>query len=257
MANFWKIFYAGDSASDGACAADLYAPVRIAAAFPVSPGVIHAEKPEEAPEEYFGTLTKARIVAKISRYRNKMKRGVRMKNDKKINSGEAQHAAHYIAGDINDKLIINVRDLSHFMRMLYEGKGSQKRVLIVLHEAGKITQRELTERLGIQPGSVSEVITKLEASGYITRSVSNVDRRTVDLALTEEGAKLAAEASEHRKQRHEEMFSCLSAGEKKELLALLEKVSADWKERYQDIGTQPGRCERHHGSCGHHRKERG
>lgn len=179
-----------------------------------------------------------------------------MENDKKTNAREAQHAAHYIAGDTNDKLIRNVRDLSHFMRMLFEGRGSQKRILIVLNEAGRITQRELTERLGIQPGSVSEVIAKLEASGYITRSASDVDRRTVDIALTEEGKKLAIEAAEQRKQRHEEMFSCLSADEKQELLGLLEKVSADWKERYQDIGAQSGRCERHHGGCGHRRKER-
>lgn len=177
-----------------------------------------------------------------------------MKNGKRTDAREAQHAAHYIAADINDKLIMNVRDLSHILRLLYEGKGSQKRILIILNEVGRITQRELTEWLGIRPGSASEVIAKLETSGYIMRSSSDADRRTVDIALTEEGKKLAMEAVEQRKRRHEEMFSCLSADEKEELLALLEKVSADWKERYQDIGAKVGRCERHHesrGHCGH------
>ena len=69
---------------------------------------------------------------------------------------------HYQEADIPKKLIINLRDINHVMRSLYEGKGSQKRILIVLNEVGNITQRELTERLGIQPGSVSEVIAKLE-----------------------------------------------------------------------------------------------
>lgn len=137
--------------------------------------------------------------------------------------------------DINDRLIINLRDISHTMRFLYEGKGSQRRILIILNEAGTITQRALTKRLGIQPGSVSEVITKLENSGMLTRTPSKTDRRTADLALTEEGRLLAMEAAAQRSRRHEEMFSCLSAKEKSELLTLLDKICGDWEERYQDL----------------------
>ena len=143
------------------------------------------------------------------------------------------HRQHYENAGINDKLILNLRDLSHTMRALYEGKGSQKRILIVLAESGGcITQSELTGRLGIRPGSASEVIAKLEHSGCITRTASQADRRTVDVALTETGWKLADEARNRRVQRHEQMFSCLSDSEKSELLSLLEKVSTDWQKRY-------------------------
>lgn len=143
--------------------------------------------------------------------------------------------AHYREAGINDKLIINLRDLSHVMRSLYEGKGSQKRVLIILHEeGGHITQRELTRRLEIKPGSASEVIAKLEGAGYIRRTPDETDRRTVEIELTEEGRKAAQEARQQRIRRHEEMFSCLSEEEKNTLLSLLETVRADWKERYQD-----------------------
>ncbi|MFR5072181.1 MAG: hypothetical protein ACLTDS_08630 [Bianqueaceae bacterium] len=38
---------------------------------------------------------------------------------------EAWRAAHYKDADRNDKLIINLRDLSHTMRFLYEGKGAR------------------------------------------------------------------------------------------------------------------------------------
>lgn len=135
--------------------------------------------------------------------------------------------------DINKELIIRLRDLSHTMRSLYEGKGSQKRILIVLNETGTVTQRFLTEHLGIQPGSASEVIAKLELANLITRSPNEADRRTVDISLTEEGKALAQEVTAQRKRRHEEMFSCLSDGEKTELLSLLEKISGDWERRYQ------------------------
>ncbi len=134
---------------------------------------------------------------------------------------------------VNDKLVIRLRDLSHTMRALYEGKGSQRRVLIVLSESGTMTQQALTKRLGIQPGSASEVIAKLESAGLIARTPSAADRRTADIVLTEEGKALAQQAVEQRIRRHEEMFSSLTAEEKEQLLVLLNKVAADWEERYR------------------------
>lgn len=134
--------------------------------------------------------------------------------------------------NINDRMIMNLRDLGHIMRFLYEGKGSQKRILIILQEVESITQRDLTVRLGIQPGSVSEVLAKLEHAGFIQRTASHIDRRTTDIQLTAAGRVLAEEATAQRRKRHEEMFSCLSNDEKKTLLALMEKLCTDWKTRY-------------------------
>lgn len=145
-----------------------------------------------------------------------------------------ERMTQYLAENVNGRLIIGLRDISHTMRVLYEGKGSQKRILIVLSEMGTITQRELTARLGIQPGSASEVIAKLERIGLVERSSSEKDRRTANVSLTEEGKRQAETALEQRKQRHEEMFSALTQGEKEQLLALLEKVNADWQTRYGD-----------------------
>lgn len=159
--------------------------------------------------------------------------------------------AHYQTVGIHDKLIINLRDLSHIMRFLYEGKGSQKRILIIMNEVGIITQRELTERLGIQPGSASEVIAKLEDAGYIMRTPSKTDRRTMDIELTETGKVSALEAAGQRNRRHEEMFSCLSADEKDTLLSLLEKVNTDWKRRYQEVEEKHKHCDHRRGCHGH------
>lgn len=144
---------------------------------------------------------------------------------------------HYHAADMNDRLIINLRDLGHVMHFLYEGKASQKRILIILNETGRITQRDLTERLGIQPGSASEILSKLESAGLIIRTPNEADRRTTDVCLTDAGRELAAEASAQRQKRHEEMFSCLSEEEREELLSLLERVCADWKTRYRENGN--------------------
>lgn len=137
--------------------------------------------------------------------------------------------------DINKKLILNLRDLGHMIRFLYEGKGSQKQILIILLEAGNMTQRELTERIGVQPGSASEVIGKLESAGLILRTPNQTDRRTTDIQLTQTGRLQAEEAARQRKIRHQEMFSCLSSEEKETLLMLTEKLNKDWDNRYPNF----------------------
>lgn len=149
--------------------------------------------------------------------------------------------------DINRKLIRNMRDLNHIMRFLYEGKASQKRILIMLNEVKSITQRDLTIRLGVQPGSASEILSKLENAGLILRIMSEADRRTANISLTEKGLRAAQEAAEQRSRRHVEMFSCLEESEKTELLSLLEKLNGDWTKRY---GTAE-ECRNRHHHCRH------
>ncbi len=140
----------------------------------------------------------------------------------------------YNDSENDNKLILNLRDIGHTIRFLFEGKGSQRHILIILYEAGSITQRELTESLGIQPGSASEVIGKLESAGYIQRIPSSDDRRTSNIYLTEIGRIKAEEAVNQRKMRREEMFSCLSPEEKYTFLKLSEKLNADWEIRYYE-----------------------
>lgn len=139
---------------------------------------------------------------------------------------------YYHPVDINDELIRNLRDLSHVIHLLYEGKGSQKRILIILNEVGSISQRELTQRLGIQPGSVSEVLAKLEAAELIIRIPGILDRRTSEIQLTDRGKVLAEEAALQRKKRHEEMFACLTQEEKQNFLSIMKQVYSDWEVRY-------------------------
>ena len=57
-----------------------------------------------------------------------------------------------------------------------EGRGGQNRVLTILKEEGEMTQRALTERLGIQPGSASEIIGKLEKGGCAKVVVNDLAR---------------------------------------------------------------------------------
>lgn len=143
----------------------------------------------------------------------------------------------YLYLDKDNKLIWNLRDIGHTMRRISEGKGSQKRILIILLETKGMTQKELTNRLGVQPGSASEVISKLEDAGLILRTPSEIDHRTADIRLTKKGEVLAQDAYIRRKERHQNMFAAFSEQEKDTLIRLLEKVNEDWDQKYR---TQEG-----------------
>lgn len=141
--------------------------------------------------------------------------------------------AQYTNLDRDNKLIWNFRDIGHTMRRISEGKGSQKRILIILLESGCMTQKALTHRLGIQPGSASEAIGKLENAGLIVRTPSADDHRTTDIALTLSGKEMAKSAYARRRERHVQMFESLSEGEKDVLIQLLEKINGDWDQKYR------------------------
>lgn len=157
----------------------------------------------------------------------------------------------YQAADIDEKLIMLLRDLGHMMRFQHEGKAGQKRILTILSEKETITQRDLTERLGIKPGSASEILSKLENAELIVRTQNEEDRRTTDICLTDTGRKLASEALEQRRQQNKKMFSCISEEEKQKLLSLLEKVCTDWREQFSENDN----CGEHERHKGHGRRE--
>ncbi len=67
------------------------------------------------------------------------------------------------------------------------GKLSQQRVLRILTKYGEQTQHQLQERMGVQQGSLSELVKKLETQGLVMRTRAPQDRRQVLIRLTGAG----------------------------------------------------------------------
>ncbi|MCD7754738.1 MAG: MarR family transcriptional regulator [Firmicutes bacterium] len=102
----------------------------------------------------------------------------------------------------------------------------QDAVLRILHDNGPMTQKALQERLAIQPGSVSELVTKLENKALITRRKDTEDRRRVVLTLTEKGA---SAKRDHPAYPEEHLFDTLSDEERRALTGILQKLLDAWK----------------------------
>lgn len=66
--------------------------------------------------------------------------------------------------------------------------------MLVLWEEDGITVGDISARLLTDPGSLTPLLKRLEAEGFITRTRRTDDERVVELRLTEKGRALQAEA---------------------------------------------------------------
>ena len=89
---------------------------------------------------------------------------------------------------------------------------------------GGVHQKELIERMHVNPSSMSEFISKLEEDGYLKREVDPEDKRATLLSLSELGQARISEMQDARNERMEKLFGNLTAEEKEELSSLLAKI---------------------------------
>lgn len=71
---------------------------------------------------------------------------------------------------------------------------SQYAVLLVLWAEESVPQRELGEKMFLDSGTLSPMLTRLEKQGLVVRARRPDDERTVQVSLTEEGRALRGQA---------------------------------------------------------------
>jgi DNA-binding MarR family transcriptional regulator len=67
-------------------------------------------------------------------------------------------------------------------------------VMIVLWEEGTLTVKQLGDRLGLDSGTLTPLLQRLEKIGYVERRRDRADQRVVHIELTADGKALKARA---------------------------------------------------------------
>jgi DNA-binding MarR family transcriptional regulator len=94
-----------------------------------------------------------------------------------------------------------------------------------LHHHGSMAMSELATALQVKPPTVSKMISRLSAQGFVERSGGESDARQVYVKLTERGAETAAMLASQWSETEEEMLARLDGKERKQLRRLLRKVA--------------------------------
>lgn len=126
------------------------------------------------------------------------------------------------------ELLRKMRRCGHLLYHRYSFNQSQNRILLLLHRNGPMTQKNLLEQMHIQPGSLSEVVSKVENCGLIERKRAERDRRVWELQLTEKGRNRAIDFDHRREAMAEKLFSALTSKQKEELEEILSILLENW-----------------------------
>ena len=126
-----------------------------------------------------------------------------------------------------DNLYSLMRACGHHLYVRSGRSAGQGRILAILLERSSMTQKELQDILRIKPGSMSEILAKMEEKGLIRRQKDTEDRRKSVLELTEYGRDEAL--LQERQGDGSPTFGALSEEEQEELKKMLWKLLESWK----------------------------
>ena len=98
-----------------------------------------------------------------------------------------------------------------------------------------VSSRELCEFLDVRPSSLSEMLSRAEAEGFITRTVDEADRRIQRIALSDKGQKAVNDMEAARNAEAQKMTSALTEEEKEQFCSLCDKLSAHMERLALDL----------------------
>lgn len=100
-------------------------------------------------------------------------------------------------GFVPYRLAVAATQLSKGLASQYRAKFgisiAEWRVLVNVGYSGQASVRDIEQRVSLDKSKVSRAASRLEAAGYLTKTVNETDRRLIKLDLTAEGATLLTE----------------------------------------------------------------
>lgn len=100
----------------------------------------------------------------------------------------------------------------------------QGMVLNFLHDSDGITSRELGAKTGLDSATLTGLLDRLQAAGWVERKQHPTDRRAIVICLTEKGRELVETTYNEIDNINEIFLNCLTPKENTQLRDLLIKV---------------------------------
>jgi len=101
--------------------------------------------------------------------------------------------------------------------------------MVLLHLWGQdgLTPSELADRLGVEPPTVTNMLSRMEKAGYLERCRDMRDARCTRVYLTEQGRELHEPVERRWEAVQERAFAGITAEEEAQLRGLLGRIQAN------------------------------
>ena len=133
---------------------------------------------------------------------------------------------------MNNELLSIMEKCGHFLYHRRGGKRGQIRILNLLDKSNGVTQKELLQNIPLKSGSMSEMVSKLEAQGFILKERDKEDRRKINIILTPKGKSFLDRQLAINREQEKDLFISLTPEEQQLLIQLLNKLFDDWKSKF-------------------------
>jgi DNA-binding MarR family transcriptional regulator len=110
---------------------------------------------------------------------------------------------------------------------------SQIKLLHALQTEQPATSRELSEKLYLTPGAVTQLVEPLVKAGFVVRTPDIVDRRSVSLTLSKAGEAKLADIRRMHKDMFQAVFETLDDTDLEILLRVQHKMATTLEESMQ------------------------
>jgi DNA-binding MarR family transcriptional regulator len=101
----------------------------------------------------------------------------------------------------------------------------QYAALFKLHEQGSVSQNSLGRMIAMDAATMQGVVRRLNSRGLVNRTPDAIDRRRIQLSLTDLGTQAVEDAIEKAMAVEREILAPLSAREQTTLLRLLARLT--------------------------------
>jgi len=119
----------------------------------------------------------------------------------------------------------------------HESRGAG-RLLRILQENDGMSSRELADRMGIRPASLTEMLNRLETDGILTRQPDPADQRRNRIFIQEKGYVLLKKMKAVRQTEREHINKSLTLDEQEQFVALCEKLTKSLEDFRNKAGEQ-------------------
>lgn len=142
-------------------------------------------------------------------------------DEERVELGEIAHSLGFLLR------LAQLKAFDSFYKTLldFDFKLGEYTVLWVIGLNPGLRQGTIARKLNIKPAHMTKLVQRMVAAGYIAREIPADDRRSVHLALTDEGAALVAKNRDAFLNQHLTERDGLSEKEATQLIVLLNKYT--------------------------------
>lgn len=97
-------------------------------------------------------------------------------------------------------------------------------IMNVLHHKLAVTPAQIAENIGVDRSAVTRLVDRLEKKGMVARSFDGLDRRSIQIVMTEQGRHLVVKINEAAKEHQESFMSQLPSTECRGLKGNIQKL---------------------------------